>query len=331
MLKSLGLDSIAEAVYRGLLARPRDGVADLAERLALTPEQVRHGLDTLSELALLRPSYDQEGTLWPVSPEVGLQMLMARQQAELAAHQKRLEESRAAAAQLIAEYEEIRPADTRPHSERLTGIDQIRDGLAALTRETREEVMTFAPDGPQRPEHIEAAKPLNQELFDRGVRMRTVYLNSARNSPHTLQYVSWLSKLGGEVRTVPTLPTRMIVFDRKTAVIPVNSNKSAEGAVVLTGQGTLTALCALFDGVWNDARPLNEESKADEQGLTDQQATVVVLLAAGHTDETIAKRLGVSPRTARRLASELMTRLGARSRFEAGVRAVQNGWISEQR
>ncbi|MFF4113942.1 helix-turn-helix domain-containing protein [Streptomyces sp. NPDC001714] len=329
MLKSLGLDSIAEAVYRALLAQPRDGVAELAERLKITPEQVRQGLDTLSELALLRPSYDREGELWPVSPEVGLELLMARQQAELAAHHQRLEESREAATRLIADYAAMRPADPHPNSELLNGIDQIRDRLAALTRETREEVMTFAPDGPQRPEHIEAAKPLNLDLLDRGVRMRTVYLNSARNSVHTLEYVSWLSRLGGQVRTVPTLPTRMIVVDRTTAVIPVNSDNSAEGAVVLTGHGTLTALCALFDSVWHSARPLNEESRADDQGLTDQQSMVVILLAEGHTDETIAKRLGVSPRTARRLASELMTRLGARSRFEAGVRAVQNGWLSD--
>jgi DNA-binding NarL/FixJ family response regulator len=50
-------------------------------------------------------------------------------------------------------------------------------------------------------------------------------------------------------------------------------------------------------------------------------------LAEGHTDEAIAKRLGVSHRTARRIASDLMDRLGARSRFEAGVRAVQQGWL----
>jgi len=45
----------------------------------------------------------------------------------------------------------------------------------------------------------------------------------------------------------------------------------------------------------------------------------------GHADEGIAERLGVSPRTARRIASEPMDRLDARSRFEAGVRAVQRG------
>ncbi|MEU0742732.1 hypothetical protein [Streptomyces sp. NPDC006134] len=48
------------------------------------------------------------------------------------------------------------------------------------------------------------------------------------------------------------------------------------------------------------------------------------------TDETIAKRLGVSPRTARRIANTLMTRLGARSRFQAGAMAVQVGRLPDQ-
>lgn len=62
-------------------------------------------------------------------------------------------------------------------------------------------------------------------------------------------------------------------------------------------------------------------------GLTAQQVAAVRLLSEGHTDDAIAKRLGVSSRTARRIANELMERLGARSRFEAGVRAVQEGWL----
>lgn len=41
---------------------------------------------------------------------------MARQQAELAAQQLRLESSRSVAAQLIAEYADIRPAATTPGS-----------------------------------------------------------------------------------------------------------------------------------------------------------------------------------------------------------------------
>ncbi|WP_043466656.1 LuxR family transcriptional regulator [Kitasatospora sp. MBT66] len=328
MLTALGLDAVAESVYRAMLAHPEDGVAALADRLSLAEPQVRTALDHLSELALLRPSAERPGSLRAVSPDVGMEILMARQQAELAAAQARIEASRAAAAQLIADYADLRPEANTPDVEQLVGLDRIRDRLSRFSNEAREEIMTFAPDGGQRPENIEAAKPLNRALADRGVRMRTVYLDSVRNSPHTVEYVNWLAALGGQVRTVPELPTRMIVVDRATAVIPVRSDDTAAGAVVLTGQGMLTALCALFETVWAGAQPLGAVARLDRNGLTAQERTALALLAEGHTDDAIAKRLGVSPRTARRIATDLMERLEARSRFQAGARAARAGWLS---
>ncbi|WP_030393587.1 helix-turn-helix transcriptional regulator [Kitasatospora purpeofusca] len=328
MLTALGLDAVAESVYRAMLAHSGDGVAALADRLSLAEPQVRTALDHLSELALLRPSAERPGSLRAVSPDVGMEILMARQQAELAAAQARIEASRAAAAQLIADYADLRPEANTPDVEQLVGLDRIRDRLSRFSNEAREEIMTFAPDGGQRPENIEAAKPLNRALADRGVRMRTVYLDSVRNSPHTVEYVNWLAALGGQVRTVPELPTRMIVVDRATAVIPVRSDDTAAGAVVLTGQGMLTALCALFETVWAGAQPLGAVARLDRNGLTAQERTALALLAEGHTDDAIAKRLGVSPRTARRIATDLMERLEARSRFQAGARAARAGWLS---
>lgn len=328
MLTALGLDDVSEVVYRAMLAHPQEGVAALGTRLALPERQVRKALDVLSELALLRPSADREGELRAVPPEVGMEALMARQQAELAAQQLRIEASRAAAAQLIADFADLRSVGSHPGVEQLTGLDRIRDRLTVLTREVREEVMTFAPDGGQKPENIEAAKPLDLDLLGRGIRMRTVYLDSVRNSPHTVEYVNWLAGQGGQVRTVPALATRMIVVDRATAVIPVRSDDTAAGAVVLTGQGMLTALCALFESVWAGARPIGSAARLDEHGLSPQERTALALLADGHTDDAIAKRLGVSPRTARRIATDLMERLDARSRFQAGVRAAQVGWLT---
>ncbi|MEV6973906.1 helix-turn-helix transcriptional regulator [Kitasatospora sp. NPDC093806] len=327
MLTTLGLDGSSESVYREMLARPQDGVAELARSLSMTEEQIRAALDTLSELALLRPSAERAGELRAVSPDIGMEILMARQQAELAAQQQRVEASRVAAAQLIADYADLRPTVGHPDVEHLVGLDEIRDRLASLTRELRTEAMTFAPGGAQRPQAIEAAKPLNQDLLERGVRMRTVYLDSVRNSAHTVEYVTWLAGLGGQVRTVAELPTRMIIFDRTTAVIPVRSDDSAAGAVVLTGQGMLTALCALFETVWATGRPLGAATPTDEHGLTPQEQATLTMLAEGHTDDAIAKRLGVSPRTARRIATDLMERLDARSRFQAGVRAAKAGWL----
>ncbi|MER5637105.1 helix-turn-helix transcriptional regulator [Kitasatospora sp. NPDC002227] len=331
MLDTLGLDATAESVYRAMLARPQEGVARLAEWTALTEEAVRQALDTLSELALIRGSYERPGELRAVSPDVGMEILMSRQQAELAAQQHRVEASRAAAARLIAEYSDLRPTTDHPGVEQLVGIDRIRDRLASLTSAMRTEVMTFAPDGAHTAESIEAARPLNESLLGRGILMRTVYLDSVRNSQPTVDYVAWLAERGGRIRTAPALPTRMIIVDRTTAVIPVSGQDTAAGAVVLTGHGTLTALCALFENVWAGARPFGEATHRDSAGLSPQEATIIGLLAEGHTDDAIAKRLGVSPRTSRRLAADLIERLGARSRFEAGVRAVQHGWLPATR
>ncbi|MFB6578552.1 LuxR C-terminal-related transcriptional regulator [Streptomyces sp. NPDC056402] len=327
MLTALGLDTVAEAVYRAMLADPTGGVAELVARVGTSEEEVRDALDMLSELALVRPSAEREGGLRAVSPDVGMEALMARQQAELAAQQLRLESSRSAAAQLIAEYADLRPAAASPGVEHLIGIDAIRDTLARLTRDVATDVMAFLPGGAQPLAQLDASRPLDEELLGRGVRMRSVFLSSVRNDQNTVDYANWLARLGGQVRTVASLPTRMIITDRATAVIPVNSEDSGAAAVVLTGQGTLTALCALFETVWAGAQALGEAVVRDGHGLSPQEAATVGLLAQGHTDEAIAKRLGISQRTARRIATDLMGRLNARSRFEAGVRAVQQGWL----
>ncbi|GHI88213.1 helix-turn-helix domain-containing protein [Streptomyces xanthophaeus] len=326
MLTELGLDARAEAVYRAMLVQPMSGVAALAAAVGSDEDGVREALDLLSELALVQPSAEDSGRLRAVSPDIGMEILMARGQAELAAQQQRLEASRAAAARLISEYSELRPAASHPGVEQLIGLDAVRDRLVALTRETKEELLAFSPDATLSESALAASRPLNRTLLERGVRMRTLYLDSVRNSRPSVEHANWLTELGGQVRTVAALPTRMLIADRSTALIPVSDDSSA-GAVVLTGHGMLVALCALFESTWESAQPLAEVAVPGPHGLTSQQSTAVRLLSEGHTDDAIAKRLGVSSRTARRIANDLMERLGARSRFEAGVRAVQQGWL----
>ncbi|MFI8344379.1 helix-turn-helix domain-containing protein [Streptomyces sp. NPDC085639] len=326
MLTELGLDARAEAVYRAMLMEPGSGVAALAVAVGVGEEEVREALDLLSELALVQPSADDSGRLRAVSPDIGMEILMARGQAELAARQQRLEASRAAAARLISEYSQLRPAARHPGVEQLIGLDAVRDRLVALTRETKEELLAFSPDATLSESALAASRPLNRTLLERGVRMRTIYLDSVRNSRPSIEHANWLTQLGGQVRTAASLPTRMLIVDRSTALIPVSDDSSA-GAVVLSGHGMLVALCALFESTWAAAQPLAEVAVLGPDGLTAQQVAAVRLLSEGHTDEAIAKRLGVSSRTARRIANELMERLGARSRFEAGVRAVQEGWL----
>lgn len=85
--------------------------------------------------------------------------------------------------------------------------------------------------------------------------MRTVYLDSVRNDSVTTEYAEWLTNLGGEVRTVPSLPVRMLIFDRKTVIVPADPQNTRKGAVQLTEPGVVVGLAGLFDQIWESAAP----------------------------------------------------------------------------
>ncbi|MFI8767394.1 helix-turn-helix transcriptional regulator [Streptomyces sp. NPDC053792] len=325
MLASLGLDADAESVYRLMLTHQDWGVSEIAVHLARGETQVREALDRLAELNLLRRSLQAPGGLRPVSPNLGFQLLLQRQQAELLAQQQQFAESQAAISKLLDEYSELRTGE-RHGVEYLQGIDAIQARLEELAHRSTSECLSFMPGGAQSAASLEASRPLDEDLMRRGVRVLTLYLDSVRNDNATVDYAQWLHENGGEVRTAPALPLRMVVFDREVVLLPVDPDNTKKGAVQLTGPGVLTALVALFDHVWECAAPLGSAQGRDDVGLTAQERELLRQLTQGATDEIAAKKLGIGLRTERRIMSELMGRLGARSRFEAGVLASKAGW-----
>ncbi|WP_336204157.1 response regulator transcription factor [Nonomuraea sp. LPB2021202275-12-8] len=86
----------------------------------------------------------------------------------------------------------------------------------------------------------------------------------------------------------------------------------------------LDALVSLFEVLWRSALPLPAAPSSGQADLPDPE--LFTLLAAGLKDEAVARQLGVSLRTVHRRVSELMDRLGARTRFQAGLLAARRGW-----
>ncbi|MFF5337944.1 LuxR C-terminal-related transcriptional regulator [Streptomyces sp. NPDC013181] len=328
MLDPLGLDATAEAVYRALLAQPYASLAEHRALLELTPDQFEGALKVLTDLGLVRPAARSGGRrLHVVDPRLGLEALLTRRRALLAAERRRLADGEAAVAELLCSLPATHPAIDESPVVHLDGVDHVRDYLARLHEEVEEEILTFATGGAQTEENMRASRPLNQELLDRGVRMRTVYLASIHNHPPTVTHVTWLASLGAEIRTAPSLSTRMIIADHRVALVALDDQDSSLGALVVSGAGLIAALEALFEHVWSGAEPLGCAEEPAEHSLTRQQHETLRLLARGYTDEAIAKRLGVSPRTARRIATGLLGHLDARSRFQAGVHAAQLGYL----
>jgi len=327
MLSGLGLDAAAEAVYRTMLARPEGGISSWARELGLSEPDVRAALDRLSSLALVRRSTDDDTQVRPVNPLLGLEALLAKEQAELAAHQMRVEESRARVAETMAQFADRYAAGAGSGFHYIAGLDAIREQIEILTNQVVNEFLTFAPGGPQTPENMAASRPLGRRLLDRGVRMRTVYLDSIRRDRPTVEHAEWLTAQGAEVRTVPSLPNRLILVDQRTALIATDNKNTGAGAVVIENPGTICLISALFESVWQSARQLGERPKPARGDLTPHQAEVLRLMAQGLTDDAIAHHLGVSTRTVRRTISGLLIELDARSRFQAGVQAERLGHL----
>jgi DNA-binding CsgD family transcriptional regulator/sugar-specific transcriptional regulator TrmB len=320
MFEALGLDHVTESVYLAMLDSPDDDLAAIAAGLGLTEAGMRDALDNLAQMSLLRRSGPGSVDVEPVDPEAGLTALVSRRQQEI-------EESKASFAAVLARHSRAR-AKAEPGVERLVGIDEIRHRLAELARTCEWEACSFMPGGAQSAESLAASRGPDAEAIERGVRLRTVYLDSVRNDQPTLDYAEWLAAFGSEVRTTASLPLRLLIVDRKLAIVPVNTEDTQDAAIVVSSDGMLAALVALFHSVWKAATPLAANRRRDEEGLSPQDRQVLLFLAEGCTDETIARRLGVSVRTARRVASDLLARLGARSRFQAGARAVARDWIA---
>jgi DNA-binding CsgD family transcriptional regulator/sugar-specific transcriptional regulator TrmB len=327
MLNTPEPDATAETVYRELLAHPGSRLADLRHKLKLSERELRDAftrLDRLLDRLLDRVDADDAGR-HPVTPEVWLDVLLLRQQAELAATQMRIDRDRHRAARLFAQLERQQFRSDESGISLLTGPQATSDFIVDLINRAEDTVLRIGTGGPQPTggwRGVDQARTQRHEQREQIASTRTICPDSIREDPVALLHAQRFTTEGNEVRTLPSLFATMTICDRTVAVIKV-ADPAIVGAVVIRAQDLIEGLIALFETLWQSARPLREE--ADR--FSPQQMVALRPLAEGGTDQVLASRLGVSPRTARRIAAGIMAKLDARSRFQAGMRAVQRGHL----
>jgi DNA-binding CsgD family transcriptional regulator/sugar-specific transcriptional regulator TrmB len=328
VLEVLGLSENAEEVYRLMLTDSRLGITELADRLGLAESQARAALDELAGVLLIRQSRERPGRMRVIPPEVGLEALLRRQEQELSARQQQLAQVKTQVAEMVAELSSPRADELSDATERLVGLDAIQAKLEILGRKLSMELLSVMPGGAQSQASIDHARPIDEAALARGVSMLNLCQDSARHDAATYGYARWLTEHGGQVRTAPVLPPRMLIFDRQVAIIPIDPARTRLGAICTSEPAIVASMIAVFDQAWNTAVPLGTIAAADaDTGLSRLDQELLKLLAAGMTDEAAGSRLGISARTVRRQMAALMERLNATSRFEAGLKAAQRGWL----
>ncbi|MBV9447412.1 MAG: helix-turn-helix transcriptional regulator [Streptosporangiaceae bacterium] len=331
MLQFLGLGPDAAIIYQFMIRHPHADDLYIAESLGWAEARARRALREIEQRSLVRRSYEQPGEVRLVNPVVGLGALIARCEADLSQHEQTVAECRALTADLTSEYRKLHEAQPYLRADQLIGLDRIRLTIEELAKDCTTELAAFVTGGPQTQENLAASKPLDRSLLERGVRMRTIFLESIVNDPMTTAYAGWLKEMGAEVRTVPSLPARMALYDARIALVAIDPAQSGKGAVRLDCTGIASLLHTFFDQIWAVAEEWGAQHHRDLGGPTRQQHAILWLLAAGDTDAAISRKLGISVRTTRRLIAELADRLDARSRFQIGMRAAEVGWLGTRK
>lgn len=299
-----------------------------AEELGLTREEVESALVSLTELGLLKADLHDPARLRPVDPDLVASVVTNSMEAAIRTQQDELHRIRDQFGQLRGHYMDSL-SRVPVGFEVIPRLEEVRAALNHVSAQCTTEILTTQPGGNRVPEVLEEALARDTEMLSRGVRMRTLYHHTARFNGPSQAYVARASALGAEYRTAHELFGRLIVFDRRVAFIPERGD--AWGAVVIREPSVVDYLCEVFERAWSQAEPFSDAATDGfELVAKDIDRTIVRLLAVGLKDETIARRIGMSLRTARKHIADIMETLGAESRFQAGALAARQGLLDSE-
>jgi DNA-binding CsgD family transcriptional regulator len=329
VLEHIGLTPDDERVYRLVLERGGD-TADLLARTGLDEVRLATSLRRLADLELAHP----DGARWVARPpDTALTSLHARREADAEREQRAIREGRA----LVAKFLLTAPRAANggePH------LVEIVEGNAAVGARVFQvvESATAVVRVLDRPPYVynapEAGDTLDQELrlLRAGIEFRVVYDATTFTPPELSQCLSDSLGAGEQARVLQDVPVKLVAADANVAIIPLLPAPGEPGrAVVLHTPVMVEPLTALFESLWHRAIPVGGADPGDtlarHEAPNAEDRVLLRLLAAGLKDGAIARHLGTSERTTNRRISELIERLDAQTRFQAGLQAARRGWI----
>ncbi|WP_182378322.1 LuxR family transcriptional regulator [Nocardioides sp. WS12] len=314
----------ATSLYEQILAE--GGLAADDSRLAGTTP-VRRAFDLLTELGLLQ--LDETRKTWrPVEPSNA----QSRVVTPLGTEGARLIDESARWAKAFSNLTQSwrrSPAATESGPFLYLHGEAISPYLTAIIGDAETELLTAQPQTTRSAKTVAEGAVRDVAALKRGISMRTIYQHSARRHPATHKYVADVTRHGAEVRTLDEFFNRMIVVDRRVALIPAADSLAT--AVVVREPAIVAYLVDVFERAFARGRPFaSGEQKVMKEIATEQRSMTMRMLIEGHADAVSAKRLGVSARTYAGYVAELKDEYDAETRFQLGYIMGQRGIAGQE-
>jgi DNA-binding CsgD family transcriptional regulator len=322
VLAALGFSPSVERLYGHVLRHSGQRVASMADAVLRSPVEL---LADLEPLVARRIVWVDDDRVHVEPPAQALARLIVEQSEAASRAHADLSVLASAVPLLVARAARPAEGDVRdvvPIDGEVSSGGDPRPLIAALVRNSKGDLSWLRPD--QWRVHRESAMlEVVRELVASGRRSRAIYpVRVLREAPDVVRA---RAEAGEQIRVLPEVPTRMFVIGTSHAVVPEPLGFTDEPRTLVRQQGIVEALALLFEMMWERASPVPELEQ--REGRPDLRAFLLRQLATGAQDEQIARQLGLSLRTVRRRVADLMSELGADSRFQAGAEAVRRGWL----
>ncbi|WP_167163053.1 helix-turn-helix transcriptional regulator [Streptomyces sp. MBT27] len=187
----------------------------------------------------------------------------------------------------------------------------VNDRIDKITANATEELLTAQPNK-RSDQLLSIALPRDSALVERGCSMRTLYPHTARSGVSEPRWMEHMSRMGTQIRTLAIPFPRMIIIDRRHAVI---ENLIVEGAPIhsawyVTDRAVVEWMVMIYDLFWDRADSWVIPASAEDHVTTATQRSILRELVAGRDQRQIATRLNISDKTLRNQLAVLRAKLG---------------------
>ncbi|TCO44786.1 helix-turn-helix domain-containing protein [Actinocrispum wychmicini] len=314
------VDDFVIRTYEHIAANPGMALAGCAERLSARRTDVERAVDRLRHLGLVtgdRPV--------AVSPDTARMALLLPLEQIIRDRSRQLADCLRWSRPFEDAFDRARrgagPAVTR------LGLDETEALLTEAARRCTAELVMMQSCVAQEPPAARCARPLVLDTARRGVPVRLLYPHSGRGDTVTRSYLHEVTASSGQVRTCDDIFDRFVVFDSSTAFILTSGDEAGCAAAVIHEPIVIRFLLRIHDHVWQSATRFTLRQSGYGNALGVLKSSILDLLAAGLTDDVIARRVGMSERTLRRHIAAIMRDMSVGSRFQAGVAAASAGLL----
>jgi DNA-binding Lrp family transcriptional regulator len=323
VITALGFSARVERDYHRVLAQSGRELVSVADSLGRSAEQLLRDVRGLVDAGIVRV---EDARIHVATPPEAVALLLRRTAASAAVATVRLEEVARAVPHLAAPAARPRPGevlDVQPIDGEISSGGKPVPLLRALITESAGDLCWLRPDdlGPRREQ---AMAGIVGQAIEQGRASRAIHpVRAWTDSRETLEL---RASIGEQVRLLPELPSRMLIIGTSHVVLPEPLGFIDEPRSLVRQPGLVQALTHWFELLWEHATPPPEAGRP-RAARAERDRFLLQQLAQGTKDEQIARTLGLSLRTVRRRVADLMTELGADSRFQAGVEAARRGWV----